>query len=99
MCIKSIIAFFRGKKNAQEQEQAPRNRVRGIGQYKPKADYVRISNIACSAGVSTSYVREVAKELGVHIYKFTGNTNSYVIKADAVDLHTYISKHNATTRG
>lgn len=98
MCIKSIIAFFRGKKNAQAQEQAPRKRVRGIGQYKPKSDYVRITNVAISAGVSTSVVREAAKELNIPIYKFVADKH-YVVKADAIKIHTYISKHNATTKG
>lgn len=97
MCIKSIIAFLRGKKNAQaqaqEQEKAPRNRVRGIGQYKPKTDYVRISNIATSAGVSSTVVRQAAKELNTRIYNFVGDRHSCVVKADAIDIHTYICKN------
>lgn len=94
MCFKKILAFFQAKPQPQP-EQAPtkRNRVRAIGKYKPKADYVRLTNVAQAAGVSTQVVAEAAKETGANVFHFIGESHAMVTKADAVELHTYICKN------
>lgn len=63
------------------------------GHYKPKANFVRLDNIAAAAGVSYEFARKAVKQSNIELNR--RHRKCFVRKEDATRSHAYLWNEKA----
>lgn len=95
MCISKFFALFRKAKAQPEQPQPKADPKHPYpiapGKYIPRAEWVRVDNIAQAAGVKPVDVRNAANDMGIMVREFAVVYGQFIRAKEAIIIHTKLS--------